>query len=350
MYRTALRSATRPAVAGLRAQALRSAPRRFVSTSPADKSRSWKGSAVRWALAGGAVYYYSTSSVFAEEAIPANKFSTAPPSFPEAIESTKLPTVESIVEERKSQAAAKADAPAESTLKKQDGKEEPAAAEHSDVAGSPAALEEEAGQQAAFNPETGEINWDCPCLGGMAHGPCGEEFKTAFSCFVYSNEEPKGMECIDKFQGMQECFRQYPEIYGAELAEADDAEDLPTDLEQPSESQTSRQDQVTEKKALPEDDKAADKQTLRPEPSAADAPASPEQDKTEKPAEPKPVPTLAAPAQQTEQAAESEPAPAAIPEASIDTTSTTSSPGPKWEDATDANKGAPKAKEAEKTK
>jgi hypothetical protein len=31
-------------------------------------------------------------------------------------------------------------------------------------------LEEEAGQEAAFNPETGEINWDCPCLGGMAHG------------------------------------------------------------------------------------------------------------------------------------------------------------------------------------
>ena len=62
------------------------------------------------------------------------------------------------------------------------------------------ALEEEAGSQGAFNPETGEINWDCPCLGGMAHGPCGEEFKTAFSCFVYSNEEPKGMDCIDKFQ------------------------------------------------------------------------------------------------------------------------------------------------------
>lgn len=61
-------------------------------------------------------------------------------------------------------------------------------------------LEEEADQQGAFNPETGEINWDCPCLGGMAHGPCGEEFKAAFSCFVYSNEEPKGVECIDKFK------------------------------------------------------------------------------------------------------------------------------------------------------
>jgi intermembrane space import and assembly protein 40 len=61
-------------------------------------------------------------------------------------------------------------------------------------------LEEEAGSEGAFNPETGEINWDCPCLGGMAHGPCGEEFKAAFSCFVYSKEEPKGMDCIDKFK------------------------------------------------------------------------------------------------------------------------------------------------------
>jgi intermembrane space import and assembly protein 40 len=61
-------------------------------------------------------------------------------------------------------------------------------------------LEEEAGSQGAFNAETGEINWECPCLGGMAHGPCGEEFRAAFSCFVYSTEEPKGVECIDKFK------------------------------------------------------------------------------------------------------------------------------------------------------
>ena len=54
--------------------------------------------------------------------------------------------------------------------------------------------------QGAYNPDTGEINWDCPCLGGMANGPCGEEFKTAFSCFIFSEVEPKGMDCIDKFQ------------------------------------------------------------------------------------------------------------------------------------------------------
>jgi len=65
----------------------------------------------------------------------------------------------------------------------------------------------------AFNPETGEINWDCPCLGGMAHGPCGPEFREAFSCFVFSEQEPKGIDCVEKFQAMQECFRQHPEVY-----------------------------------------------------------------------------------------------------------------------------------------
>ena len=66
--------------------------------------------------------------------------------------------------------------------------------------GDPEELEEEADSQGAFNPETGEINWDCPCLGGMAHGTCGPEFKAAFSCFVYSKEEQKGIDCIDKFK------------------------------------------------------------------------------------------------------------------------------------------------------
>lgn len=60
----------------------------------------------------------------------------------------------------------------------------------------------------------GEINWDCPCLQGMAYGPCGEQFKAAFSCFHYSEAEPKGTDCIPQFRDMQECFVKYPEIYG----------------------------------------------------------------------------------------------------------------------------------------
>lgn len=77
--------------------------------------------------------------------------------------------------------------------------------------------DEEAGPQGAFNEETGEINWDCPCLGGMAQGPCGEDFKAAFSCFVFSDVEPKGMDCVEKFQAMQTCFRKHPEIYAEEI-------------------------------------------------------------------------------------------------------------------------------------
>ncbi|KAG0208847.1 Oxidoreductase [Mortierella sp. GBA30] len=80
-------------------------------------------------------------------------------------------------------------------------------------------------QSAAFNPETGEINWDCPCLGGMAKPPCGEAFKEAFSCFVFSKTEPKGFDCVEKFQAMQDCFKAHPDIYGDELdKDEDDAE------------------------------------------------------------------------------------------------------------------------------
>ncbi|KAK3848325.1 MAG: hypothetical protein J3R72DRAFT_428810 [Linnemannia gamsii] len=80
-------------------------------------------------------------------------------------------------------------------------------------------------QSAAFNPETGEINWDCPCLGGMAQPPCGDAFKEAFSCFVYSTEEPKGIECVEKFKAMQDCFRAHPENYADQLDDDEEEEE-----------------------------------------------------------------------------------------------------------------------------
>ncbi|XP_061731226.1 mitochondrial intermembrane space import and assembly protein 40 [Nerophis ophidion] len=62
----------------------------------------------------------------------------------------------------------------------------------------------------------GDINWNCPCLGGMASGPCGSQFKEAFSCFHHSTEEVKGSECIDHFRNMQECMQKFPELYPQE--------------------------------------------------------------------------------------------------------------------------------------
>ncbi|XP_063991592.1 mitochondrial intermembrane space import and assembly protein 40-B [Diachasmimorpha longicaudata] len=70
----------------------------------------------------------------------------------------------------------------------------------------------------------GDINWNCPCLGGMATGPCGVEFRDAFSCFHYSTAEPKGSDCYDAFKTMQTCMSEYPALYGNKEADLEDLE------------------------------------------------------------------------------------------------------------------------------
>ncbi|KAM3423348.1 hypothetical protein BST61_g785 [Cercospora zeina] len=195
--------------------------KRFASTA-STKSGSWKGTALRWTAAGAVVYYYNTASVFAEE--PQYAAHAAPETSRES--ETHL-SIDSIAEQRRAQArhnvqssetrhSDSRNAEQQQTVAAGDGERA--------AAGGPQELEEEAEQQGAFNEETGEINWDCPCLGGMAHGPCGEQFRAAFSCFVYSKEEPKGVECIEHFKTMQNCFREHPEIYGAELDDDEVAE------------------------------------------------------------------------------------------------------------------------------
>ena len=128
-----------------------------------------------------------------------------------------------------------------STKPKSDGKVDPAVSKETAKLGE---LEEETKQESAYNPDTGEINWDCPCLGGMAHGPCGEEFKEAFSCFIYSEAEPKGIDCVEKFQGMQTCFRKYPEYYAEQLKDEEDAETV-MQSEEFAQNNDNNQDPVT---------------------------------------------------------------------------------------------------------
>jgi len=232
---------------------------------------------VRWTLAGALVYYYNTSNVFAEEQ---SYVRHAPPET--QIESETLPTLDAVTQKRHAlQAQVKAGVEADARKvaatttevvhkvreattngpvpEPEDGPvPEP---EHGASAGSPQDLEEEAGQQGAFNEETGEINWDCPCLGGMAHGPCGEQFREAFSCFVFSKEEPKGMDCIDKFKNMQNCFREHPDIYGAELDDDVEAEAREQDeAGQTSQSELSEQSQQPKQlTANPDAEKVADR-------------------------------------------------------------------------------------------
>ncbi|KAI9886463.1 MAG: hypothetical protein M1823_001712 [Watsoniomyces obsoletus] len=187
--------------------------RRFGTTPIAPRSRSLRNTALRLGLAAGAVYYYNTSSVFAEE-----------PVYPPA-EATDSKHDESSAETLDSIAAASRRQ--RSTPSSSDSGMIPGAPDaitgEPDPPRTPEEYEEQAESEGAFNPETGEINWDCPCLGGMAHGPCGEQFRAAFGCFVYSKDEPKGMDCIEHFKTMQDCFRKYPEMYGPELDDDDEA-------------------------------------------------------------------------------------------------------------------------------
>lgn len=75
MFRAPIRR-LRPALLPTAARA--AIPRRAASTAsgPAKKG-TWKGAAARWAVAGGAVYWYCTSPIFADD--PARAF---PPCFP----------------------------------------------------------------------------------------------------------------------------------------------------------------------------------------------------------------------------------------------------------------------------
>ncbi|XP_046542967.1 mitochondrial intermembrane space import and assembly protein 40-B-like [Haliotis rubra] len=70
----------------------------------------------------------------------------------------------------------------------------------------------------------GDINWNCPCLGGMASGPCGVSFREAFSCFHYSEAEPKGSDCYQQFRAMQDCMTSYPELYPSKDDDEEEAD------------------------------------------------------------------------------------------------------------------------------
>ncbi|XP_002125847.2 mitochondrial intermembrane space import and assembly protein 40-B-like [Ciona intestinalis] len=61
----------------------------------------------------------------------------------------------------------------------------------------------------------GEINWDCPCLGNLPNGPCGDNFREAFSCWVEhkDNEESFAEKCFENFTKWEECISEHKDIY-----------------------------------------------------------------------------------------------------------------------------------------
>lgn len=80
MFRAALRSSP-GALRAIRPTSLASGSRRLLSTAPASKKGTWKGTALRWGLAVGAVYFYNTSPIFADELPRTSRLHTASPAW-----------------------------------------------------------------------------------------------------------------------------------------------------------------------------------------------------------------------------------------------------------------------------
>lgn len=62
---------------------------------------------------------------------------------------------------------------------------------------------------------------NCPCIASMKEGSCGTPFIAAYRCFLESETEPKGMDCMDQFKSMQACIAEHPDEYNLD----DDDED-----------------------------------------------------------------------------------------------------------------------------
>ncbi|XP_044010693.1 mitochondrial intermembrane space import and assembly protein 40-B [Aphidius gifuensis] len=115
----------------------------------------------------------------------------------------------------------------------------------------------------------GEINWNCPCLGGMATGPCGLEFREAYSCFHYSTAEQKGSDCFQAFTSMQSCMSEYPALYGSkdnDDLETDDNEQQEHQHKTSSQNELKQQDQINNQHQNDDDEKKTsnDGQQIQP--------------------------------------------------------------------------------------
>ncbi|KAH8078040.1 hypothetical protein BXZ70DRAFT_1012784 [Cristinia sonorae] len=211
----------------LRTIVARTATRRSLHTS-ASRASTWRPGRVGMVLGASAAVAYLTwkgETIALDSVASSSKRDTLQPQTPRSSErkSSPQPPFEpsSSIHEKNDDVPPESDAflPETEPVPPSSSEQDPSvdAAEEMQGGGG--------GGGGAFNPETGEINWDCPCLGGMAHGPCGMQFREAFSCFVFSEQEPKGIDCVSKFKAMQDCFREHPDVYGEDIMDDDDDEE-----------------------------------------------------------------------------------------------------------------------------
>ncbi|GJQ13606.1 hypothetical protein GpartN1_g5397.t1 [Galdieria partita] len=66
---------------------------------------------------------------------------------------------------------------------------------------------------------------NCPCIQKMKEGSCGEQFIAAYRCFLESETEPKGSDCVEYFSSMQKCMVEHPDEYDLD-SDTDESDDF----------------------------------------------------------------------------------------------------------------------------
>ncbi|KAD6454365.1 hypothetical protein E3N88_09071 [Mikania micrantha] len=65
---------------------------------------------------------------------------------------------------------------------------------------------------------------ECPCIQNLRSGPCGSQFSEAFLCFMKSNAEEKGSDCVHPFVALQRCIQTNPNAFPNDVLENDEPE------------------------------------------------------------------------------------------------------------------------------
>lgn len=107
---------------------------------------------------------------------------------------------------------------------------------------------------------------NCPCIANMKDGSCGDPFIAAYRCFLESDTEPRGMDCMDQFREMRDCISEHPEEYNM-----DDDEDADL-LREPSNPETTLS--KTEEPSVTGSSPVSDTQPETRTPPSTDPPSS----------------------------------------------------------------------------
>lgn len=78
-----------------------------------------------------------------------------------------------------------------------------------------------------FVQPNGDLNFGCPCVGGLHAGPCGYEMREFLSSNYYHSkdkEDPRGQGCDDKLDTMMSCIQKHADYYREKMSGDDDEE------------------------------------------------------------------------------------------------------------------------------